>query len=86
MDDFKEFIDGKSQKNIFDLVSSIAGKYNGKNQTELLGAIYQEAKNGKKKGTLTNADIDAFCQTLAPLLDDKQKKMLKKLAEDLKKI
>ena len=86
MDDFNQFIDGNAPKNIFDLVSSIAGKYNGKSQTELLSAIYSEAKRGKKNGTLTNAEIDSFCQVLAPVLDEKQRKMLKKLAEDLKKL
>ncbi|MBO5927683.1 MAG: hypothetical protein J6Q32_02400 [Clostridia bacterium] len=87
MQDFNQFIDGNSgNKNIFDMVSSIASKYNGKNQTELLAAIYQEAKRGKKNGTLTNENIDSFCQVLAPLLDDKQKKMLSRLAKELKSI
>lgn len=86
MNEFNEFLDGKKEKSLFDLVSSIAGKYDGKNQTELLSAIYAEAKKGKKNGTLSNSEIDAFKEMLAPVLDEKQRRMLFKLAEDLKKI
>ena len=32
--------------NLFNLVNAIAGEYNGKSQTELLKAIYEEAKKG----------------------------------------
>ena len=88
---------GKNQKNatnnpynvdnnLFNLVNSIATKYNGKSQTELLKAIYQEAKKGKEKGTLSNADVDNFVAMLTPMLDEKQRKVLFKVAEELKSI
>ena len=72
--------------NLFNLVSSIAGKYNGKSQNELLKAIYEEAKKGKTKGTLSNADIDNFVAMLTPMLDEKKRKVLFKVADELKKI
>ncbi len=72
--------------NLFNMVNSLAGKYNGKSQTELLKAIYQQAKSGKEKGTLTNQDIDNFVNMLSPMLDDKKRKLLYKVAEELKKI
>ncbi len=73
-------------KNLYNLVSSLAGRFDGKSQTELIKAIYDEAIKGKQNGTLTNAEIDNFVSMLSPLLDDKKKKMLLKIAEELKKI
>lgn len=72
--------------NIFNLVNSLAGKYNGKSQTELLKAIYEEAKKGKEGGTLSNKDIDNFVSMLSPMLDEKKRKILFKVADELKKI
>lgn len=76
----------KNGGNIFDLVSSIAKKFDGKNQNDLLKAIYEEALKGKRNGTLTNADIDNFVAVLSPALDNKQRKILHKISEELKKI
>jgi hypothetical protein len=67
-------------------VASLAGKFDGKNQSELIRAIYDEAKRGKKNGTLSNQEIDNFVFMLSPLLDDKKRKMLVKIAEELKRI
>ncbi len=72
--------------NIANLVGSLAGKFDGKSQTELLKAIYEEAKKGKERGTLTNRDIDNFVNMLTPMLDAKKRKILFKVAEELKKI
>lgn len=92
MQDFNDYIKNSSGKkdigsgNLFDLVNSLAGKFDGKSQNELMKAVYEEAKRGKQNGTLTNADIDNFSNMLAPLLDDKKRKMLYKIVEELKKI
>ena len=71
---------------IADMVGALAGKFDGKNQSELIKAVYQEAKKGKKNGTLTNKDLDNFASMLSPVLDGKQKKMLFKIVEELKGI
>jgi len=98
MQDFNDYVNnggkGNNSKkegqslngNLADLVSSIAGKYNGKNQTELMRAIYEQAKAGKMNGTLKNSDIDNFVSMLSPMLDNSQKKILLKIATELKKI
>ncbi len=97
MQDFNEFASngGKNQhnaqsggvdKNLFDLVNSIASRFDGKNQNELLRAIYEEAKKGKRQGTLTNAEIDNFKLMLSPMLDEKQKKVLNRVVNELKKL
>ena len=93
MDDFRTYA-GKNANsggnsnpnNIFNLVSSLANKFDGKNQSELIKAIYSEAKKGKENGTLSNRDIDNFVTMLSPILDEKKRKILAKVAEELKKI
>lgn len=89
MEDFNDYAKNNrdvSGGNIFNLVNSLAAKYDGKNQNELLAAIYKEAQKGKRAGTLTNADIDNFAKMLSPLLDDKKRNMLGKIVNELKKI
>ena len=96
MQDFNSFVNsqkGKEQdaikgmdKNLYNLVQSLANKFDGKSQTELIKAIYDEAKKGKQNGTLSNADIDNFVSMLSPLLDSQKRKMLLKIASELKKI
>ncbi len=98
MQDFNDYVKntknnggsgGKSenpQQNIINLVTKLASKYDGKNTSELINAIYSEAKRGKEQGTLTNRDIDNFASLLSPMLDDKKRKMLFKITEELKRI
>ena len=95
MQDFNEFSkNSKGEKkgretdtnNLYDLVKNISAKFDGKSQNELLKAIYAEALKGKKNGTLTNEQIDNFRKMLYPLLDDKKRKILDKVVEDIKKI
>ena len=92
MKDFNEYAenaektDFAKQGNIFALVNSLAKKFDGKSQNELLSAIYKEAKSGKQKGTLSNSDIDNFVNTLSPFLDGKKRELLNKVAKELKKI
>jgi nicotinamide riboside kinase len=91
MQDFNDYVNNCGQEkkggdDLFNLVNALAGQFDGKSQNELMRAIYQEAKKGKERGTLTNADIDNFACTLAPFLDDKKRKMLDKVVNELKKI
>lgn len=95
MQDFNEYVKkgkreeatgGNESGNIFNLVNSLANKFDGKSQNELMRAVYEEAKRGKRNGTLKNSDIDNFASMLAPLLDEKKKKTLGKIVDELKKI
>ena len=78
--------DNNSPMDLFKLVASLAQKFDGKDQTELLRAIYEEAEKGKRNGTLTNEQIDTFESLLRPALDDKKRKILHKIVLELKKI
>ena len=83
---FSGNLGNNGQVDLFKLVTMLAQKYDGKNQNELLKAVYQEAEKGKRNGTLTNEQIDTFVAVLSPVLDDKKRKLLKKIANELKKI
>ncbi len=72
--------------NIIDMVTSLASRFDGKSQNELLMAIYEEARKGKMRGTLSNQDIDNFARMLSPMLDDQKRKLLNKVVKELKKI
>ena len=75
-----------NQNDLFKKVMEIAQKYEGKSANELLKAIYEEAEKGKKNGTLTNDEIDAFSLMLSPFLDQQKRKILEKIVTELKKI
>ena len=76
----------KGTGGLFETVTKIAKDFDGKNQNDLLRAIYREAEKGKRAGTLSNAEIDGFVTLLSPALDDRKRKYLRKIAEELKKI
>lgn len=89
MQDFNEYLNDNNfsedkNGNIFDFVKDIAAKYDGKSESELLSAVIEETKKGKAEGRLTNQDIDAFAATLYPFLDDKKKKILNGIINQIK--
>ena len=88
MDELNQFTDENlsSNSNIFNIVTELSSKFDGKSQNELLSAIYKEAVKGKRNGTLKNSDIDNFAQMLLPFLDDKKAKLLNIIVIELKKI
>ena len=71
---------------LVELVTALSQKFDGKNQNELLKAVYQEAEKGKRNGTLTNAQLDGFESMLSAVLDDKKRKLLHRVVKELKKI
>ena len=64
----------------------VAGAYEGRSENDMLKAIYAQAVEGKKNGTLTNEQIDAFYKQFAPMLDGVKRKKLQKIVEQLKKM
>ena len=86
----RDFNDFKNEQNgnggIFDFVKNVAGKFDGKNTSELYRAVFEEAKKRKAAGKLTNAERDGFVAALSPFLDAEKKRTLYRIAEKLKKI
>ena len=65
---------------------AVAGKYHGRSEGDMMKEIYARALEGKKNGTLTNEQIDAFSRQFAPLLDGAKRKKLARIVEQLKKL
>ncbi len=65
---------------------AVAGKYHGRSEGDMMKEIYARALEGKKNGTLTNEQIDAFYRQFAPMLDGAKRKKLARVIEQLKKI
>lgn len=68
------------------LTRQVAQAYDGKPSVEMLRSILAQAEESKRNGSLTNADIDAFYEQFSPLIDERQRKMLKSVVEKLKRI
>ena len=68
------------------LTKQIAEAYDGKPSGEVLRSILAQAEAGKRAGTLTNADIDAFYAQFSPMLEEGQNRMLQSVVERLKRI
>ena len=89
MGDFANFNGGKNDSgsakdDFMKEATAAAARYNGRNENELVGEIFARAAEGKKKGTLTNAEIDAFYKQISPMLDGAKRKKLQKIVERLK--
>ena len=84
MDDFASYRGQTEGADWTKEAQDIASKYNGRNEGELTRDIYARAAEGKRNGTLTNAQIDAFYAQFSPMLDGVKRRRLKKLVEELK--
>ncbi len=102
MKDFKSYSQGggqpdKKQENAgaqgsanveqtVNMAATLAKAFNGKSEGQILQTIIAQAEQGKRDGTLTNADLDNFYNTLAPLLDGFKRQKLKGIIARLKAI
>ena len=68
------------------LTKQIAAAYRGKNSQAVLADIVSSAERGKKEGTLTNEEIDAFYRRFAPMLNFVQRKKLAQIVEQIKRV
>lgn len=61
-------------------------QYAGKSEGEIVRAIYDRAVEGKRNGTLTNEQLDAFYAQFSAMLEGAKRKRLKKLVDELKRM
>lgn len=93
MKDFNTFTSEKETQgetldfsNPMQVFANLAEKYEGKSADEIMLAIIKQAEISRKKGTLTDADIDNFASSVAPLLNGVQRKTLQSVIDRLKNI
>lgn len=84
MDDFASYRGKEEQTDWEKEAQKIAASYRGKSENDLISEIFARAAEGKRNGTLSNEQIDAFYAQFAPMLDGVKKKRLKKLVEEIK--
>lgn len=78
--------DKAAYENTVNLAATLAKAFNGKSEGQILQTILAQAEQGKRDGTLTNADLDNFYAALAPLLDGFKRKKLQQIINRLKSI
>lgn len=78
--------DPAAESSAAELTRKIAAAYNGKNSSDMLKSILNEAEKSKRAGTLSNEEIDAFYEQFSPLLNGLQRIQLKTVVERLKRI
>lgn len=71
---------------ILEEANEVAKRYSGADEGDIIREITRRAEEGKRAGTLTNADLDSFYSKIAPVLDASRRKKLKSIIERLKKI
>ena len=86
MKDFAGYTGGGVPDDLLKEAQAAAAQFDGKNESELIRSIYARAAEGKRAGTLTNEQIDAFCAQFAPMLDAGKRKKLYKVAEEIKRM
>ena len=94
MKDFNSYLNsneqkGRGQPNDLDaktLLGELAGKYEGASEEEIISAIIEEAEKSRRNGTLSDADIDAFAQSVYPMLNASQQRKLQKVVKFLKRM
>lgn len=88
MKDFASYTGGDKKDGVtadFEEQARILSKqYEGRSEGDMLKAIYAQALEGKRNGTLTNEQIDAFYKQISPMLDGAKRKKLQKIVERLK--
>lgn len=68
------------------LAAAIAKACNGKSEGQIWQTILLQAEQGKRNGTLTNADLDNFYNAVAPLVDGFKRQKLRQIIAKLKAI
>ena len=78
--------DVKSEQQAINLAATLAKAFAGKSEGQILSTIIAQAEQGKRDGTLTNADLDNFYNAVYPMLDGFKRQKLKKIIAQLKAI
>lgn len=97
MKDFKNYEPEKSDggkipqntndiNSTLELAKTVSSAMNGKSEGQLLRTIIAEAERGKREGRLSNADLDNFYNSVAPMVDGFKRKKLKEIINKLKSI
>ncbi len=77
--------DGSVEQTV-NMATMLAKAFNGKSEGQIWQTILAQAEQGKRDGTLTNADLDNFYNAISPLVDGFKRQKLKSVIARLKSI
>ncbi len=77
---------GNPPLDMANILSALAGRFEGRSEQDIISAIIAEAEKNRRNGTLTDADLDGFENSVAPMLDRKQRAKLSRVVAYLKRI
>lgn len=89
MASFNDYMEKSEKGNgnkAMEILQEVSSRYEGATESETFRAILKEAESRRAKGTLTDADLDAFATAISPALDQTQKRRLEKIIARLKKL
>lgn len=66
------------------LAAAMAKAFEGKSEGQIWQILLQQAEQGKRNGTLTNADLDNFYNAVSPMVDGFKRQKLKQIIAKLK--
>lgn len=78
--------DSQNVEQTVNMAATLAKAFNGKSGADVWQTILAQAEQGKRDGTLTNADLDNFYNVLSPMLDGFKRQKLKSIIAKLKQI
>lgn len=74
------------KSDVAQMAAKMMGSFNGKSEADLMKAIYKEAEKNRRAGTLSDAELDNFYNTLSPMLDTAKRKKLGAVIKKLKEM
>lgn len=77
---------GQNVEQTVNMATTLAKAFSGKSEKDVWQTILAQAEQGKRDGTLTNADLDNFYNVLSPMLDGFKRQRLKSIIAKLKTI
>lgn len=77
---------GQNVEQTVNMATTLAKAFSGKSEKDVWQTILAQAEQGKRDGTLTNADLDNFYSVLSPMLDGFKRQRLKSIIAKLKTI
>ena len=86
MKDFASFDGNDGSEEWLKEAQEFASAYAGRSDADIMKAIYARAVEGRRNGTLTDEQIDAFYARFAPMLDEAKRRRLQKVIEQLKRM
>ena len=82
--DFGREENKKDNQTLREEVQSVAAKYAGQSEEELLNALRQNVASAKRNGTFSVEQLDGFVSIVSPGLDDAARQRLNALVEMIK--